>query len=48
MDSLNIKKGTEEEWEDSTQDPNDIVFITDIPLIKTQGKTYGVPTWEGE
>lgn len=48
MDSITIRKGTEEEWERSSQDPNDIVFITDKPMIKTQGQTYGVSVWEGE
>ena len=48
MANLIIRKGTEEEWEHSVQNPDDIVFLTDKPLIKSQGQTYGAPLWEGE
>ncbi len=48
MANLTIRKGTEAEWERSVQNPDDIVFLTDKPLIKTQGQTYGAPLWEGE
>lgn len=48
---LNIRYGTIDEYEDSEKNINDIVFLTDIPVIKARGRTYGgngVPTWGGE
>jgi hypothetical protein len=48
MAKLTIRKGTEEEWKRSVQNPDDIVFLTDKALIKTQGQTYGAPLWEDE
>ena len=41
MAKLTIRKGTEAEWERSAQNPDDIVFLTDKPQIKSQGQTYG-------
>lgn len=48
MAAINIKRGTQRDWEHSPKDPNDVVFLTDIPIIMSQGQAYGVPTWEGE
>ena len=48
MSALTIRKGTQSEWKRSRKNPNDIVFMTDIPIIMSQGQAYGVPTWENE
>lgn len=53
-DAINIKFGTTEEWDNlpkHEQNPNDIIFFEDTPLIRTRGKVYGgngIPTWSGE
>lgn len=52
--AINIRYGTIDEWNaipDSQKNSDDIVFLTDLPIIKTKGQTYGgngVPTWSGE
>jgi len=48
MAAINIKRGTLRDWLHSEMDPNDIVFITDLPVIMSQGQVYGVPLWENE
>lgn len=48
MAALTIKKGTLREWFRSEMNPDDIVFITDVPVIMSHGQVYGVPLWENE
>lgn len=49
--NINIRYGTLAEWNASDKDKTDITFLTDVPVIKCMGQTYGgngVPTWDGE
>lgn len=49
--NINLRRGTLAEWDASDKSDDDIVFITDVPVIKALGNTYGgsgVPTWDGE
>lgn len=48
MAAINIKRGTFRDWFRSDMDPNDIVFITDLPVIMSQGQVYGAPLWDNE